>query len=364
MNENEYFKANDDGIGIDPTLMPVIESLDVLPSDKKEEDKNAKKTKVKKKSTTPNPDKKPGDLLKKIIFTIVVIALMAGVAFGVYYYLSLGSNTPSKSKFSLQNRFIYVGDTLPTNVMEYGDFSTVDVSECSIDIDEVDVNKVGTYDYAIVCGKAKYTAKVIVSERISFEVEAKAVYKKVNDSIKPEDFIDTKEDGYSFSFTDENTVKGYLESAGGPYAVNINVKKDDGNETVVNSLLYVTNQSVNMYLTCNSSKQSGDIYAYTITDKIAFDSSRNNLGISLRSYNYVFETQAEYELIKSTITDGKIKIDEHEGFALIDNVNHKIKVYSLLTNEMLNDEFGDTFSTSYNDINSYYRNTKKYSCSI
>ena len=85
MNEQNYFQANDDGIGIDPTMVSVIETLDVLP---KEEIPN--KPKNKGRSKTPNPDKKPGDLLKKILFTIVILALMAGVSFGVYYYLSLG----------------------------------------------------------------------------------------------------------------------------------------------------------------------------------------------------------------------------------------------------------------------------------
>ena len=101
MNEKEYFKANDDGIGIDPTMMPVIESLDVLPAETKPEEKaNGKKNKKKKgKLPTPNPDKKPRDLIKKILFTVVVLLLMAGVSFGVYYYLSLGTSGGGKSKF-------------------------------------------------------------------------------------------------------------------------------------------------------------------------------------------------------------------------------------------------------------------------
>ena len=119
-----------------------------------------------------------------------------------------------------------------------------------------------------------------------------------------------------------------------------------------------------MYLTCNSSKQNSNDFEYTITDKIAFNSMRNNMGVSLRFYNYMYASDAEFELAKSNIVAGKVAINNIEGFALVDNVNNRIKVVNVLTNEMLNDEYGKELPTGYNDINGYYRNTKKYSCSI
>lgn len=365
MNEKEYFQANDDGIGLDPTMMPVIESLDVLPSDGKEEAKGKnKKTKGKSKSKTPNPDKKPGDLIKKILFTVVVLALMAGVSFSVYYYLSLGTASNGKTKFRLEDKTIFVGETLPTSVIEYGDFSTVDVSECSLNVLDVNINEPGEYNYSIVCGKAKYTAKINVVEKIVFDIATKLVYKTVGDTVTADEFISTEHDNYEFAFVDEGEVSNYLTTTGGPSLVDIKVTNENGDEVIVKSLLYVLENSANMYLTCNSSKQTTEEYNFTIIDKIAFDSSRIDMKASIRIYNYIFENDNDYEETKKQIIDGKIALNGHEGNALIDNVNKKIQIVSILDSNTLDSEYGSEFPTAYNDINNYYRNTKKYSCSI
>ncbi|MBE6148014.1 MAG: hypothetical protein E7167_00680 [Firmicutes bacterium] len=367
MNEKEYFQANDDGIGLDPTMMPVIESLDDLPADAPSDKKNKKENNKKgnkPKSKTPDPNKKSGDLLKKILFTVVVLLLMAGVSFGVYYYLSLGTKSGGKSKFTLEDKLVFVGETLPTSVMEYGDFSTVDVSECSLNILDVNVNEPGEYNYSIVCGKAKYTAKIIVQERVSFDIATKLVYKQLGDEVEASEFITTEREDYNISFVSEEAVKDYLTAMGGPHVVEIKVVNSEGQETIVSSLLYVLSEQANMYLTCNSSKQSVGDYNFTIIDKIAFDSSRNDMGASIRSYNYSFDSDAEYENMKKQIIEGKIIINNHEGYVLIDNVNKKIQLVNLLTMETLEEEYGSQFPTTYTEINGFYRNTKRYSCSI
>ena len=99
MNENGYLNSNGDNIGIDPSVVPVIESLDFTPGETYTENKTVKKVKTNK----SNDDKGPS-LIKKILFTLVVLALMAGVAFGVYYYLSLGRNVSTSTIFSLMDK--------------------------------------------------------------------------------------------------------------------------------------------------------------------------------------------------------------------------------------------------------------------
>lgn len=364
MNESEYFKANDDGIGMDPTMMPVIESLDVEPPSKDEDPKGKKKAKPKKKkSTTPNPDKKPGDLLKKIMFTVVVLLLMAGVSFGVYYYLSLGRHG-GKGKFTLNDKVIFVGDPLPTSVMDYGDFSTVDVTECKINVDDVNINEAGEYDYSIVCGKAKYSAKIIVQEKIYFDIATKVVYKTLGETAVVKEFIETEREDYTFAFVNEAEVTNALATTGGPHVIEIKVINENGEETIVNGLLYVQTEDAMMFLTCDSGEQSGDTYDYIITDKIAFNHERNNMGDSLRSYKYTIPSAGDYELLKSQITSGELTIGDQTGYALINNLTNQITLVSVLTNETLNEEYGQPMPSAYNDINSYYRNTKKYSCSI
>lgn len=369
MNSNDYFKANDDGIGTDPTMVEIIESLDVLPQENKAEEKGKKGNKKQKKnpkkvSTTKNPDKKKGDLAKKILFTIVIILLMAGVSYGVYFYLSLGRRASGVTKFKLEDKLVYVGDLLPTSVIEYGDFSTVDISECSLDIAAVDSNVAGEYSYSVTCGKTKDTAKVIVAERIVFSVEAIPVYKVIGDEVTADEFFSTEADGYSFAFVDEPAVKSYLESGDGLYSIEITVTNDKGNETVINSLLYILSEKAKIHLTCNGAKESLNGHSYNIIDVITFNQERNYMGASLRTYSYIYESETEYEEAKLSIANGKITINNIEGYALIDNINHKIKIVNKLSENTLTEEYGSDFPETYSDINNYYRNTKKYSCSI
>ena len=346
----------DDSIGTDPTIIQTIDSLDIEPEEPKS----------KKKSKTPNPDKKPHSILKKIIFTIFVLALMAGVAFGVYYYLSLGTGnkkTSSKKNFTLDDKVIYVGEELSNNIMDYGEFNSVDISKCILDINTVDNTTEGNYEYNVTCDKEKNTASISVIQRTVFNVETLLVYKEANSDITINEFIKSEND-YTYSYVDENALNEYIQTPGGPYSIGINVKNENDEETTIYAALYVMPSKPLMYLTCNSQKQTSSVTKYTITDKIAFNSSRNNMNTSVRIYNYEFDNESEYYNYLTNINNGQINIDNHEGIVIMDNSAHILEIISTLDNNTLNQEYGSNFPTTYNEINSYYRNTKKYSCSI
>ena len=373
MNPNEYFKANDDGIGTDPTMVEVIESLDVLPEenkagekDKKEKNKKVKanKTKAPKKvSTTPNPDKKPGDLIKKIIFVIIILLLMAGVAYGVYFYLSLGRKK-NVSKFTLEDKVVYLGDNLSSSVIEYGDFSTIDISECNLDISSVKTDTVGEYPFSVTCGKTKYSAKIFVTERIIFNVEAVPVYKNQGDTVDATEFFKVTDEGYSFEFIDAPAVESYLSSGEGLYQVDIKVINNKGNETILTSVLYVLTQNSDMKLTCNSAQLKDDLIPYNIIDVIALDAEKEYLDLSIRTYSFVFADESEFELTKNKIENGKLTIEEKSGYALVDNINKRIKIVDKLKKDTLDKEYGEEFPKKYVFIKKFYQEEKKYSCSL
>ena len=88
-------------IGTDPTMVDVIETLDVPVPEKKIEPKNENKQN--------NNDKKPekkGSFIKNLLFIILVLALMGGVAFGVYYYLRLAKNNENNVNVTPAFNFI------------------------------------------------------------------------------------------------------------------------------------------------------------------------------------------------------------------------------------------------------------------
>lgn len=349
MNENKFLNSNGDNIGIDPSSIPVIESLDVMPS---EPGSNNLKNK------NSNEKQKPS-LIKKILFTIVVLLLMGGVSFGVYYYLSLGTKNASKINFSISDRVVFVNETLSNSIMDYGEFNSVNITQCSLDTSKVDTSKTGVYSYYVTCGTMKKEAKITVQEKITFDVAAKAIYKIVDNEVKASEFIDTDRDEYELTFVDETTVNSYLENEGGPYLVGIKVKNEKGQETVVNSLLYVLPEKAKLYLTC-----SKDNDEYTITDKFAVNYDSKNMNYSLRFYKYTYDIESDYETSKNLIEDGKLTIGDHTGYALIDNVNKTIRIVDKLTGDKLDSEYGATFPLTYSEIKGYYKDIKNYSCSI
>ena len=155
-------------IGTDPTMVDVIETLDVPVPEKKIEPKNENKQN--------NNDKKPekkGSFIKNLLFIILVLALMGGVAFGVYYYLRLAKNNENnvnvKPAFNLNKMQINEGDEVPQSLSEYGDFSKIDISNCKLDTSEVKNNVPGNYTYYVMCNGSKYSESFVVKKDLMLQ---------------------------------------------------------------------------------------------------------------------------------------------------------------------------------------------------
>ena len=349
---NNGFIHDNNSIGTDPTLIETIDSLDVLPGGANDNSKGKKK-----KSTTKDPDKKGNEVIKKIIFVVAILVLMGGVAFGVYYYLSLGTKKKNTVNFTLDDIKIGLNEELSKNVIDYGNFSTVDISTCSLNISNVNVSEVGTYNYTVTCKKSTRTAKIIVENDPGIDGETLLVFKNTGDTAEAAEFI-SSDNEYEVSFEDEEKVKSALNMSGGPYLVNLKVS-NNGSEKTITSALYVMKTAPKMFLSCKSDVIDDK---YTITDKMAFDDDGNDLNMKVRTYTYSFPE--DYETKVSEIVDGKITIDDHEGIALTNSNDKTISIVSLLSQTTLNTEYGSSFPSKYNAINNYYRTTKNYTCSI
>ena len=206
-------------IGTDPTMVDVIETLDVPVPEKKIEPKNENKQN--------NNDKKPekkGSFIKNLLFIILVLALMGGVAFGVYYYLRLAKNNENNVNvtpaFNLNKMQINEGDEIPQSLSEYGDFSKIDISNCKLDTSEVKNNVPGNYTYYVMCNGPKYSESFVVKSKDgSDEPIAPTVTKRLNVTtyfnytIKGEHLnierLISSDDNLTFSFKDKETESFY-----------------------------------------------------------------------------------------------------------------------------------------------------------
>lgn len=346
-------------IGTDPTLVDVIETLDAPVPQKKIEDNNL--------NNSNNNPKKKDSIIKKILFIILIIALMGGVAYGVYYYLNMAKNKNQNNTtpaFVLNNITIGVGDTLPESMDDYGNFENLDISNCSLNTSDVDTSKVGTYDYFVVCGNLKYSAKVIVKEKTDEDIVTEKVvlnlkneftYLVLENSINVERLISSP-NNYTFSFEDKENALNSLKSVGFK-TINIKAIDDNNNENIVTSFVYVIDSTPKMTFSCTSPDGS-------IIDKFVFDKNKNSMNVSVRIKVNTYDNENDYDNMIKKINEGKLTINDEEGYALIDKENKQISLLSLLTNDILDKEYNSSFPTNYNEISNYYRNILKYNCSF
>jgi len=352
-------------IGTDPTMVDVIETLDVPVPEKKIEPKNENKQN--------NNDKKPeknGSFIKNLLFIILVLALMGGVAFGVYYYLRLAKNNENNVNvtpaFNLNKMQINEGDEVPQSLSEYGDFSKIDISNCKLDTSEVKNNVPGNYTYYVMCNGSKYSESFVVKSKDgSDEPIAPTVTKRLNVTtyfnytIKGEQLnierLISSDDNLTFSFKDKEKYKEDMYNIG-LQKVEIKAVDLENNENTYYAFVYVINEEPKMKFKCVSPNNS-------LKDVILFNKNKENMNNSVRMYEYTYN-DTEYSNIIETINNGTIKINENEGNAILDYQNKKITILKDLPKETLDSEYGGSFPTTYSEVSNYYRNSLKYTCSF
>ena len=377
---NNVFPNENTDIGTDPTMLQVIDSLDVEPpkevleslskqennendpgepTDNNKKGKHSKKEK-KKKSMTPNPDKKPHDTLKKVIFVIIILLLMGAVAFGLYFYLSLGNK--KKDLFSINDVQVYVGQTISNNISDYGSFSKVDVASCLITgLDKVDINTPGVYEYSVTCDKIKRSAKIEVLSLVDVNFSTNILYKAENDVPTAQEFINA-ENEYDY-LTDEMKLKDYSKTKGGPHGIGVTISHKSGTERVGYAVLYVVETAPSMNLSCTNNTIDKAKYEYSVSDYFIFDENRKDLGNSLRLYNYKFKEVEDFNNALLNVENNKITIDNKEGYFVMDTNELIIKIVTKLDKETISKDYTPDFPTTYTAISSYYTNTKNYTCS-
>ena len=352
-------------IGTDPTMVDVIETLDVPVPEKKIEPKNENKQN--------NNDKKPekkGSFIKNLLFIILVLALMGGVAFGVYYYLRLAKNNENNVNvtpaFNLNKMQINEGDEIPQSLSEYGDFSKIDISNCKLDTSEVKNNVPGNYTYYVMCNGSKYSESFVVKSKDgSGEPVTPTVTKRLNVTtyfnytIKGEQLnierLISSDDNLTFSFKDKEKYKEDMYNIG-LQKVEIKAVDEENNENTYYAFVYVINEEPKMKFKCVSPNNS-------LIDEIIFNKNKENMNNSVRMYEYTFD-EKEYSNMIETVIDGTIKINENEGNAILDYQNKKITILKDLSKETLDSEYGGSFPTTYSEVSNYYRNSLKYTCSF
>lgn len=315
----------------------------------------------------PPKETKEKKKMSKVLFVILVIVLIAGVAFGVYYFLDISNN---KVKLTTKTLNLGVGDNVSENISDYVAVTSGDVNSCALDITGIDNDKIGEYKAVITCGEETYESKVVVSDKTAPTVELQPVFKEVGSTVTVDEFVKSCTDpsNCTTTFKDESKVKENMATAGGPYEVEIEAKDSAGNSEVSKGMLYVAPYSIFAYSNCKSA--SSELTEYKgvkeTTDIIPLGrpeaGTPSYMNIAIRRSKIVFDSKEEYDKAVGK-KESKITIEGITGNATYNDNNKTIYIISDLSNETLNSENNGAFPVSFADFRTIYTN-KGYTCSV
>ena len=341
----------DDAVGTDPTLVQVIDSLDVVPEteeDKKKSGKKKGKIKLPKVKMTK----------KNILVMVVSILLIFGVGFGLFFYLGIGTGKTKtkKTDFSLNDITITAGETLSLDVTKYGNFNKIDIAKCTIDgIRDINTNNPGKYDYSITCNGVRQRAKIIINPRVIYATMF--VTKNVNSTYDIKEFV-TGADDYKYEVETE-IIDNALKTANSFVKIPITI---EANNKKVNTyaLLYVKGEDAEFKVTCTNPDKS----KFKTYDVIPYNNMSVKISGALRYYEFTFNSAEDMIKAMENVVDGIYTSGDISGNAVVDLTNNKITIVKLLTDEILKKEFNITFPDFYFEGMSLYSEVKNYSCTF
>ncbi len=309
----------------------------------------------------PQKEKKEKPI-NKILFIVLVLVLMAGVAYGIYYYLSLGNNI----KVNLKTVSSTVNEPLSTNVEDYAKVKGTATKNCSVITSDVDNTKIGTYEYTVKCGNNSYTGKIkIVEKKIEpttdtseITVDLKDVKVTIGESVSESDFIvenTCSEEDCQYTFADKDQLSQDLQK-NGVYDVVINIQAGE-KTAAVHANLIVLEADFKLFSSC--SKPGDNV---EITDKLAINEENLFAGPAYRVYKYTFASEEDYNNVANSKLS-RITYNDITGNAQYNDAEKTISIVTNLDKETLNNEAGKDFPTAYMEITSYYQGNG-YTCTI
>lgn len=303
--------------------------------------------------------------LSRPVFIIIIFFVIAIIGGGLFFYLTSTRKVAEKAVITkkLESE---LGDKLSLKLDDYATFNKIDPRNCILNVHEVDINKIGTYTYSIICGVNKYYGKVTIKDTKVPIVETKSVIKKIGETIDVSEFIISCTDGSTCSYEltnfDELTVNS---NTVGMYSANILVKDESNNKTEINESYIVIANDIEKYLNCVSESLNLENYegSYTINDSLGFVKNFNRIyyaDLNIRTYTFAFSNKDEYQSIKSSIKNGLVDINTISGLAKYDDKKQTISISKMMSTNELTTEFSN-FSDTLIGIKEVYENNN-YTC--
>ena len=237
-------------------------------------------------------------------------------------------------------------EKIESKVVELGT-KAEDIKEkgCKLDLEKVNLNKVGKYTYAATCNKNNYTGTIEIVDTTKPKLELKTLNLKTNEIFNVNDFVLASYDlsKIEIKFEEENISN--VAGENGIYILPIIATDQSGNTTKKYGILIVTNVVADKFLVASKVESTTYDATLKVSDKIGFNSFDYYIN-AYRIFDYVFNSKEDYLKAKEDFKniDGKIIFED-------DTLN--IKVVNLLTKQDL-DVLNGSFPSTYNEISKLY----------
>ena len=308
---------------------PKINELGGIPSGDWDKKKKTKKKKSKK------------GLLIGLVFILIIL-----IGLGLYYFLVYAKNNTTASSV-IEDKVVELGEELDEDIKSY-----TSKENCTLNLEQVDVNKIGTYTYSVTCDGKEYTASIEVKDTVAPELAVKTKNVLVNGTVTPQDFVLASYDlsEITFTFEDEEQLAKDLTTYG-VYVVGIQARDESGNTTIANAILIVSNVVATKFLSATKVQTTTYNATLNVIDKIGINSSDYYVNAT-RIYDYTFNSNEEYEKVKSDYEQTKM-INNESGIAIFNDETLNIQLVKAITTQELNTLSG-IFPSTFNEINVLY----------
>lgn len=296
----------------------------------------------------------------RIIILILILVLIAAIGFGVYYFLNLAKNSTKNIAIQTKDVYLELGETLSNNIDDYATISGYSKENCTLEVNNIDINKVSTYKYAITCGSKKAEGTAIVDDTKGPIVETTDLTLVPGSTIKPEDFIENCTDATSCSYEFVTDITG-LTGNEGEYDIEIVVSDEYSNKTNITAKLIITNNAPVRYMTCTGGKEDIDSNASLVNSyKIGIDAN-DNFYNAQRISVFTFEDKKDYENARNSYNK-ELGLHNIIGTETFNDNKNTITIKSSKTLEEMGSDLNAKFPTNATSISNWMWGIASYTC--
>ncbi len=242
----------------------------------------------------------------KIIFLILLIVLIAGIGFGIYYFLVMAKNKTLASSINVKEVKLELGEELSNNIDDYATITGINQENCQLDTKNIDINKVGAYKFNITCANKSVEGTAIVDDTTKPELVLNELTVLPNAVLNVADIVEVCNDASMciYKFNNESAVNEALKTLG-EHEIEISASDEYNNETVVKAKITVSHNAPAKYMTCtvNATENISELSA-DLTNSYRFGiDSNNNFFNALKSSEFKFDTIDSYNSAKNNYNE-------------------------------------------------------------